>query len=299
MEQNAELIRKLTLFGLSEKGAQLYLILLKYGPKTSGELAKSLDSYRVEVYRLLSKLTEIGLIEESLTKPIIFTAVPVEQALNSALIKHNSERASMKALLPEIVQEVHTLLYQKTYPIPDEARFKLVRGRREVYSTMRQVIQSTQREIAFIITANGLYQWARFGLLDDCIERAKSGVDVRGIITTDVKTLNDAEQGEVGGVRIRHLVPYDGLRCLIADRQGTLTPIVIRDDVFSLDTDDSAFWTTEREYAEHLMAVFEIVWDEAIDTSELTVETMSEDPSAVHTGASDEETTNTRQRDAK
>ena len=113
------------------------------------------------------------------------------------------------------------------------------------------------------------------------------------------KTLSEAEQAEAGGVRIRHLVPYDGLRCLIADRQGTLTPIVIRDDVFSLDTDDSAFWTTEREYAEHLMAVFEIVWDEAIDTSELTVETMSEDPSAVHISASNEETTNTRQRDAK
>jgi hypothetical protein len=49
--------------------------------------------------------------------------------------------------------------------------------------------------------------------------------------------------------------------------------------MFSLDTDDSAFWTTEREYAEHLMAVFEKVWSEAIDTSELTVETMSENPS--------------------
>ncbi|MGB8312617.1 MAG: helix-turn-helix domain-containing protein [Halobacteriota archaeon] len=299
MEQNAELIRKLSLFGPSEKGAQLYLNLLKYGPKTSGELAKSLDSYRVEVYRLLEKLTKIGLIEESLTKPVIFTAVPVEQALNSALIKHNSERASMKALLPGIVQEVNAFLYQQTHRIPDEARFKLVRGRREVYSAMRQVIQSAQREIAFVITANGLYQWTCFGLLDDCIACAKNGVDVRGIITTDVKTLNDAEQGEAGGVRIRHLVPYDGLRCLITDRQETLTPIVIRDDVFSLDTDDSAFWTTEREYAEHLMAVFEIVWDEAIDTSELTVETMSEDPSAVHTSASDEGTANTRQRDAK
>jgi len=164
---------------------------------------------------------------------------------------------------------------------------------------MRQVIQSSQREIAFVITANGLYQRARYGLLDDCTTCAKNGVDVRGIITTDVKTLNDAEQAEAGGVRFRHLVPYDGLRCLIADRQGTLTPIVIRDDVFSLDTDDSVFWTTEREYAEHLMAAFEKVWNEAIDTSELTVETMFEDPSAVHVSASDKEAMGTRQRDVK
>jgi hypothetical protein len=86
--------------------------------------------------------------------------VPVEQALNSALIKHNSERALMKALRQEIVEEVNAFLYQQMHPIPNEARFKLVRERREVYSAMRQVIQSSQREIAFVITANGLYQWA-------------------------------------------------------------------------------------------------------------------------------------------
>jgi hypothetical protein len=60
-----------------------------------------------------------------------------------------------------------------------------------------------------------------YGLLDDCTTCAKNGVDVRGIITTDVKALNDAEHAEAGGVRIRYFVPYDGLRCLIADRQGT------------------------------------------------------------------------------
>lgn len=74
---------------------------------------------------------------------------------------------------------------------------------------------------------------------------------------------------------------------------------MIRDDVFSLDTDDSAFWTTKRECAEHLMAVFEKVWNEAIDTYELTVETMFEDPSAVHVSASDKETLGTCQRDVK
>lgn len=80
------------------------------------------------MYRLLGKLTEIGLIEESLTKPVIFTAVPIEQALNSALIKHNSERALMEALRQEIVEEVNAFLYQQMHPIPSEARFKLVRG---------------------------------------------------------------------------------------------------------------------------------------------------------------------------
>ena len=38
------LIEKLEAFGLSAKEAHLYALLLKYGPKTTGELAKLLHS---------------------------------------------------------------------------------------------------------------------------------------------------------------------------------------------------------------------------------------------------------------
>jgi len=69
--------------------------------------------------------------------------------------------------------------------------------------------------------------------------------------------------------------------------------------LFSLDSDDSAFWTAEQEYAEHLMAVFETVRDDAINTFELTVEAMSENPSAVHISDSDAATSDTRQRAIK
>jgi len=69
--------------------------------------------------------------------------------------------------------------------------------------------------------------------------------------------------------------------------------------LFSLDTDDSAFWTAEQEYAERLMAVFETVWDHAINTFELTIESTSENPSAVHISDSDAATSDTRQRAIK
>ena len=135
MEQNTELIQKLITFGLSEKGAKLYLILLKYGPKPRGELTESMGSYRVEVYRLLEKLTKLGLIEESLTKPVIYAAVPIEQALNAALMQYNSERASMEAVLPAIVEEVNQLLRRQADPIPHEGRLSWYGG--EGGSTMR------------------------------------------------------------------------------------------------------------------------------------------------------------------
>ena len=46
MPTDDEVTRLLMSFGLNEKEARLYLQLLKYGPKTLSQLAKSLNTYR-------------------------------------------------------------------------------------------------------------------------------------------------------------------------------------------------------------------------------------------------------------
>jgi len=53
MATDDEFTTRLIGFGLSKKEAQLYLYLLKYGPKTPSPLAKSLHTYREDVHRTL------------------------------------------------------------------------------------------------------------------------------------------------------------------------------------------------------------------------------------------------------
>ena len=60
MTTDDEFTRRLIGFGLSEKEAQTYLHLLKYGPKTPSPLAKSLKTYREDVHRTLTSLIEKG-----------------------------------------------------------------------------------------------------------------------------------------------------------------------------------------------------------------------------------------------
>ncbi len=62
MPDDSEFITKLIGFGLSEKEAHVYLHLLKYGPKPPALLAKSLKTYREDVYRTLTGLTDKGMV---------------------------------------------------------------------------------------------------------------------------------------------------------------------------------------------------------------------------------------------
>jgi sugar-specific transcriptional regulator TrmB len=105
MATDDDFSRRLIAFGLSEKEAQTYLHLLKYGPKTPSPLAKSLKTYREDVHRTLNSLVERGMVRPSLNSPTVYAAVDINVALSSVLKKQQSEVREMEMRKREL-QEV-------------------------------------------------------------------------------------------------------------------------------------------------------------------------------------------------
>ena len=95
MDDDADLITRLTGFGLSEKEARLYLHLLKHGPKTPSPLAKAQKTYREDVHRTLTSLIKKAMVRPSLDSPTVYAAVDLDTALEAALKKHESELREM------------------------------------------------------------------------------------------------------------------------------------------------------------------------------------------------------------
>jgi sugar-specific transcriptional regulator TrmB len=87
MTTDDEFTTRLMGFGLSEKEAQTYLHLLKFGPKTPSPLAKSLKTYREDVHRTLTSLIDKGMVRPSLDSPTVYAAVDLDTALEAALKK--------------------------------------------------------------------------------------------------------------------------------------------------------------------------------------------------------------------
>src|SRR5512136_1014066 len=96
MTDEADFITHLMGFGLTEKEAQCYLYLLRYGPKTPSPLAKSLKTYREDMHRTLNSLIDKGMVRPSLNSPAVYAAVELEAALESALKKHEAELREMQ-----------------------------------------------------------------------------------------------------------------------------------------------------------------------------------------------------------
>jgi len=254
------LIEKLQSFGLSAKEAHLYVLLLKYGPKTTGELAKLLHSYRVDVYRILETLAEKGMVEESVEKPTKYAAVAVDEALQAAMMRHAYELRWMEDNKEEVL-ELATQYTASDTLTGDLYTFKVVKGRSNTLASLEQLVKTAQATLSYISSLGGISILSVSGILEHFVDAARRGVHVRYITEIFPRNVNSVREALAGGIEVRHHSDYAGMRFLVADGHESLTTITFDALHHGKDASDTAFWTNSPEYAQYLEASFELLWD--------------------------------------
>ena len=261
------LVEKLEAFGLSSKEAHLYVILLKYGPKTTGELAKLLHSYRVDIYRLLETLTEKGMVEESVEKPTKFAAVAADAALTEAMMQHAYELRWMQENRDQVLKLAQEYLSSEARA-DDLYTFKVIKGRSNALAITEQLVTTAEARIMFISSLTGLSILSTSGILEHCINAVDRGVRVKFISEVLSKNVDSVREALAGGIEVRHYDDYAGLRYLVADTRESLTTITFDERRHGKDAGDSAFWTNNPEYAQYLEASFALLWDNGVEATQ-------------------------------
>lgn len=179
MTTDDEFTRRLIGFGLSEKEAQLYLHLLKYGPKTPSPLSKSLQTYREDVHRTLTSLIEKGMVRPSLDSPTVYAAIDLDTALGSALQKQQSELREMEARK----RELQELSQQQWFRPSDKvSTFKIIKSIKGRIAVAMPLIDPTQEEWLIAAPAYLTVVASLFGVNDAAYEFIKRGGKVRAIV---------------------------------------------------------------------------------------------------------------------
>ena len=261
------LIEKLQAFGLSAKEAHLYVLLLKYGPKTTGELAKLLHSYRVDVYRILETLAEKGMAEESVEKPTKYAAVDVDEALQAAMMRHAYELRWMEDHKDTVLELAKQYTASDTLT-GDLYTFKVVKGRSNTLASIEQLVKTSQATISYISSLAGISILSVSGILEHFVDAATRGVHVRYVTEIFPRNVNSVRDALAGGIEVRHHNDYAGMRFLVADGHESLTTITFDALHHGKDASDTAFWTNSPEYAQYLEASFELLWDSSEDPEE-------------------------------
>ncbi|MGZ7124283.1 MAG: TrmB family transcriptional regulator [Halobacteriota archaeon] len=275
MSDEDDFIARLIGFGLTEKEAQCYFHLLKYGSKAPSSLAKSLNTYREDVHRTLNSLIEKGMVRPSLNSPTSYTAVELEMALESALRKHESEMREMeikKRELEELAQK------QRFGPSDEVSTFKMLKSIKEIVSTAIPLLLSVEKEFLWIAPKEGLQLASVFGINDVVKELTERGGKTRGITDITYSMIPLVQEVSDIGEDVRHFGGYRGMYYGVFDRKHCMSAINIDVKHMRLAEPATMLYADDAIYGEYLSTTFELVWKQSVPAQQRIQELLEQGP---------------------
>jgi len=179
--------------GLTHKEAEIYVKLLKSGPKTGMELSKIVGSPAPLVYKILRRLEDKKVIYKISNNPMVFKAYPLDIVTNLLINERERELNRLSNIREGIIKIFESHAYSR-----DDLEFDVLRGIKSTMELLSGVIERTGYILRLLISEESIkriHHWHRIQY-----ERASArGVSIRVLTSaSDMQALSLLTQiGEV------------------------------------------------------------------------------------------------------
>jgi sugar-specific transcriptional regulator TrmB len=174
IDENTELLLGL---GLALNQAKVYLAILKLEKTTVGQVASFSKVRREDVYRILSSLEKMGLIERLLGKPTEIKATRISDALSLLVAEEKGKADERLVGMSGIVQKL--TLKEWTQELPKEENiYILIAEKKSVFAKTSELIGNSRKEVA-LIADKGRIMPVLFQFSDEYKLAIKKGAVVR------------------------------------------------------------------------------------------------------------------------
>jgi sugar-specific transcriptional regulator TrmB len=247
--------------GIKNTLARVYVSLLANGQSSASEVAKISGVHRVDIYKRLEEMAEIGLCNLRLGRPKSYTATDPAIVVESLLRDRTLALKDLENSKDKLISELREL--EKSPASREQERvlsYELITGRRQIYSVTRRILKTSSHDVMRVISPNGLKRSFRHKLLEEYADCRKRGATVQ--IITDVTKLPKAiVRYCVSNFELRHSA--DSLmKILIVDQRLVMISGVLDDSNLSLDSPKArSLLSKDQNLAEMLSLIFRHLWE--------------------------------------
>ena len=258
--------RALRNFGLTEKEAEIYVFLAKYGVLSGGEISKLTKTHRPHMYRLLQNLQKKGVIQSTLESPVRYFSVPFEKILDENIKLKQEEATSLEKAKNGLLSDWKNIYSVKIEP--DLGKFAVIEGNRKIYSKIYQMIKETKSQLSAISTVTGLERAEQFGVFDAAYNHPfKSKIKFRFLTELSKQNLKATKllmpklKSDLN-LKAINSDPNFALsaRMVIRDDEEALFFISPKPDMFKKGQDEACLVTNCQSLIEMLARTFEDLW---------------------------------------
>ena len=111
-------------FGLTKNESKIYVYLSKSGPQKAIEISRNEKIPRTETYHLLSNLEIKGIVVPSVQKPTRFSAVTIEDAIESIIKNQEKRIEELKILKDDMIALWNSFQSISKYTKSDISKFE-------------------------------------------------------------------------------------------------------------------------------------------------------------------------------
>jgi sugar-specific transcriptional regulator TrmB len=135
----------LTKFGLLKNEIRVYMYLARAGEKKAGEIAESISPHRTETYRILRDLEKKGIVFSIFEKPLKFTAVPLDKAIDLLV---DAQKIKIKLLEQEKTSlvELWQSMPQPKVETAKKELFQMLEGEQQVLMKANELLERTEEK---------------------------------------------------------------------------------------------------------------------------------------------------------
>jgi sugar-specific transcriptional regulator TrmB len=240
-------------YGLSKKEAMIYQYLLNNGPKEVSDLSSSLAIAKADVYKYLKELEGKGICEEILSHPSKFRASPLQDALDSLILKQSEKVESLSKARNELV----SALGEITLPTA-EPKLQILQGKEPTINKIRRIRKSSN-DVMIYVREKTLGFLHTYGLLD--VKTISEGLSIRILTALTPKTMELIR--EYRHCKFKNAQDNTNLSLpefAVFDRKEALVALSTSDRSAIIDKDELALWVDSQALVNLLVTLFESMW---------------------------------------
>jgi HTH-type transcriptional regulator, sugar sensing transcriptional regulator len=248
----------LTRFGLLKNEIKVYMYLARAGEKKAGEIAEAISLHRTETYRILRDLEKKGIVFSIFEKPLKFTAVPLDKAIDLLV---DAQKIQIKLLEQEKISLVELWQSMPQLKVSDAKKelFQMLEGDQQVLMKASELLERTEQKFQVFASADYLSQLYYSDFSDNLKKQADK---VQVTLVTDNSLKSAYFIGQLNWLSETHRIADDqSLPCfIISDNREVLIAFHEKDGANDEEAKKkfktAAIWTNYNAFVKVLSMLF-------------------------------------------
>ena len=145
----------LSRFGLLKNEIRVYLYLARTGQMKAGDLSEAISLHRTETYRILRDLEKKGIVFSIFEKPLKFTAVPLDKAIDLLVDAQKIKIRLLEQEKPSLVELWQSMPQPKVEKAKKEL-FQMLEGEQQVLMKANELLEKTDEKFQIFASADYL-----------------------------------------------------------------------------------------------------------------------------------------------